>query len=83
MIKTHKNDRKQLQEGVPEISYASSNIQYFHIEKLRLNLHKMINYNGGVMDDEEIVKLGQRFDEVIIEYYNDKVYKNKNAGFHK
>ncbi|BCJ93614.1 hypothetical protein acsn021_11830 [Anaerocolumna cellulosilytica] len=83
MIKTHKNDRKQLQEDVPEICYSSSNIQYFHIEKLRLNLHKMINHNGGIMDDDEIVKLGQRFDEVVIEYYNDKVYKNKDSGYHK
>lgn len=52
-----------------DLTYSASNIRYFYIEKKRLELHRLINYYGGISNNNEIFELSRKFDDVFIELY--------------
>lgn len=52
-----------------ELKYSASNIRYFYVEKKRQELHKLINYYGGISNNNEIFELSRKFDDVFIELY--------------
>lgn len=46
-----------------------SNIKYFFVEKNRQELNRLINYYGGISNNNEIMELSRKIDEVLIEIY--------------
>ncbi len=53
-----------------DLAFPASNIRYFYIEKKRQELHKLINYYGGISNSREIYEMSKKFDDVLlIEYY--------------
>ena len=52
-----------------DFAFPASNIRYFYIEKKRQELHKLINYYGGISNNSEIFEISRKFDDVLIELY--------------